>query len=870
MSIMDAASHSGRDRDASPSPLSETLAAIVESSDDAILTKNLDGIITTWNAGAARIFGYTAAEVIGRPVTMLMPPDRVNEEPGILERIRRGERVEPYETVRRRKDGTLLDISLAVSPIRDAGGNVIGASKIARDITERKRVFALIACQKEALELAATGAPLTQTLGCLVREIENQSRQGAVVAIHALDETGTHFVNTVAPGLPPSYAEAVDGMEVRSAAGPCCAAVTGRRSVVVADVAASKEFASFAAFALPLGIRAGWSAPIFSSGGVVLGTIATYYRDLRQPRPDDELLGDIATRTAAIIIERTRSEESLRNNEARSAAEAHALARLNELSSRLWRMRSLREGLEEMLTATIELLGADLGNVQMLDGESGVLVIAAQRGFKQDFLEFFREVSAEDDSACGRALRLGERVVIEDVETDAAFEPLRPIARGAGFRAVLSIPLITRDGTPLGMLSTHFRDVRRPTDQDLRRLDLYARQASDFIERCRIDEALREADRRKDEFLATLSHELRTPLNAILGWSQMLRSGTMPHDVQRRALESLERNARAEAQLVEDMLDVSRIISGKLTIEAEVVDVAAVIAAAIETVKPTADGKGVALHVALEPDAEILITGDGTRLRQVVWNLLSNAIKFTPSGGRIDLALERIASRAEIVIRDTGQGIEPAFLPRVFERFQQADSSPARRHGGLGLGLAIVRHLVEAHGGTVRAESPGIGHGATFTVSLPMRAVPQRPTRAMRGAERTGAARLSGARALVVDDEADARELMRYVLETRGAHVSVATTMLEALDLLARETFDVLIADLGMPEQDGYALIRAIRALPESGGCRIPAIAVTAYASLRDRDQALTAGYNCHLAKPVDPDALVEAVVDASGLQTKT
>ena len=862
---MDAVPHFVRDREHSPSSLGETLAAIVESSDDAILTKDLDGIITTWNAGAERVFGYAAAEVIGRPVTILIPPDRVHEESGILERIRRGERVEHYETVRRRKDGTLLDISLSVSPIRDAAGNVVGASKIARDITQRKRVSALIVCQKEALEMAATGTPLMQTLGFLAREIENQSRQGAVVAIHVLDETGTCFVNTAAPGLPRSYAEAVDGMEIRSAVGPCCSAVSGRRRVVVADVAASKEFEGFASFALPLGIRAGWSAPIFSSSGVVLGTIATYYRDLREPRPDDDLLGDIATRTAAIIIERTRSEESLRTNEARSAAEAHALARLNELSSRLWRMRSLRAGLDEMLAATIELLGADRGNVQMLDVEHGVLVIAAQHGFKQDFLDFFREVSAEDDSACGRALRSGERIVIEDVEDDAPFAPLRPIARASGFRAVISTPLITRDGTPLGMLSTHFCSVHRPSEQDLRRLDLYARQASDFIERCRIDEALREADRRKDEFLATLSHELRTPLNAILGWSQMLRSGTMPHDVQRRALESLERNARAEAQLVEDMLDMSRIISGKLAIKAEAVDVASVVAGAVETVKPAADAKRVALHVVLEPNAEILVTGDSDRLRQVVWNLLSNAIKFTPSGGRIDLVLERIDSRAQIVVKDTGQGIDSAFLPHVFERFRQADSSPARHHSGLGLGLAIVRHLVEAHGGAVRADSQGVGHGATFIVSLPIRAVGQRPVRAPGAAKRSEEPRLSGTRALLVDDEADARELMRYMLEARGAQVSVAATAVEALRLLGEKPFDVMVADLGMPEQDGYALIRAVRSLPELRDSRIPAIAVTAYASLRDRDKAVDAGYNCHLAKPVDPEQLIEAVVASTG-----
>jgi CheY-like chemotaxis protein/anti-sigma regulatory factor (Ser/Thr protein kinase) len=286
-------------------------------------------------------------------------------------------------------------------------------------------------------------------------------------------------------------------------------------------------------------------------------------------------------------------------------------------------------------------------------------------------------------------------------------------------------------------------------------------------------------------------------------------------------------------------------------------------------VKPGADAKGVALHVALEPEAEILVTGDGDRLRQIVWNLLSNAIKFTASDGRVDLALRRTNSRAEIVVTDTGQGIEPTFLPHVFERFRQADSSPARQHGGLGLGLAIVRHLVEAHGGTVHAESQGLGQGTTFTVLLPIRAVVERPAGIPVVGGRREAPRLSGARALLVDDEEDARELVRYVLETRGAHVTVASTANEALHLIARETFDVVVADLGMPGQDGFALIRAIRGLPESRGSQLPAIAVTAYAGLRDRDRALDAGFNRHLAKPVDAEQLIEAVAAATRFESK-
>jgi CheY-like chemotaxis protein/two-component sensor histidine kinase len=337
----------------------------------------------------------------------------------------------------------------------------------------------------------------------------------------------------------------------------------------------------------------------------------------------------------------------------------------------------------------------------------------------------------------------------------------------------------------------------------------------------------------------------------------------MPPDVQRRALESLERNARAEAQLVDDMLDVSRIISGKLTMRSDAVDLATVIAGAVEAVKPGADAKRLALHVALEPDADIVVTGDGDRLRQIVWNLLSNAIKFTPSGGRIDLRLHRTDAGAEIVVNDTGQGIDPAFLPHVFERFRQADSSTARRHDGLGLGLAIVRHLVEAHGGAIRAESKGVGCGATFTVTLPIRAVaPPPPVRASGSAARLDARALSRARVLLVDDAADARELVQYVLEAHGAQVTVASTADEALQLFARETFDVLIADIGMPEQDGYALIRAVRRFPHSRGSRIPAIALTAYAGQSYRDKALDAGFNRHLPKPVDAEQFIATVAD--------
>jgi PAS domain S-box-containing protein len=378
----------------------------------------------------------------------------------------------------------------------------------------------------------------------------------------------------------------------------------------------------------------------------------------------------------------------------------------------------------------------------------------------------------------------------------------------------------------------------------------------------RLAEDLEEANRMKDEFLATLSHELRTPLNAVLGWAHMLRVGAMAPAVKQRALESLERNARVQAQLVEDLLDVSRIISGKLSIRAEVVDLAVVIAGAMDAVRPGAIAKGVGLHLQMDPDWQVLVTGDSDRLQQIIWNLLSNAVKFSSSGGRVDTELNHHDEVAEIVVTDRGEGIDPGFLPHVFERFRQADSTPGRKHGGLGLGLAITRYLSEAHGGTVSAESAGRGHGATFRVQLPIRERSRRIAAADGGAA-VSECIFAGARALIVDDEADARELLRFILEAQGAEVTTARSAGEALYLFGRSRYDILIADIGMPEQDGNSLIRAIRSLPESEGGHIPAIAVTAYASLRERDQALEAGYGWHLSKPVDPEQLLAAVTSA-------
>jgi PAS domain S-box-containing protein len=519
------------------------LAAIVESSDDAIISKNLAGIIQSCNASAERLFGYTAAELIGQPVRILIPPDRENEEDEILKRLRRGERIDHFETVRLSKTGRAIDISLTISPVRDASGAIVGASKVARDITERRRA-------------------------------ETERREAAA--------------------------------------------------------------------------------------------------------------------------ERER-------------------------------------------------------------------LLAAERA-----------------------------------------------ARG---------------------------DAER-------------------------------ASRAKDDFMAMVSHELRTPLNAILGWTQLMMRGRQDQSVLDRGLDVIARNTRAQAQLISDLLDISRIVSGKLRLERQPIDLETLVTDAIETVEHEATAKSITLRREIESGIGPAI-GDPARLQQVVWNLLNNAIKFTPAGGHVLVTLRSESAQAEIVVSDDGAGIRPDLLPLVFERFHQADRSITRRFGGLGLGLSIARDLVELHGGQIHAESDGEGRGAAFRIVLPLGGAPvasDQPLNAGGSDEDAFDVRLDGIRLLVVDDEPDTREYVTRLLESHGAVVTAAASAVEALSLFRRDRPDMLISDIGLPEIDGYDLMRRIRQEDASAGGHTPAIAVTAYARAEDRTRALRAGYQGHIAKPVEPAELVSAIASFAGV----
>ena len=653
--------------------VSALLAAIVQSSDDAIVSKTLDGTILSWNEGATHIFGYQPEEVIGKPITVIIPPELHEEERRILQKLRRGERIDHFDTVRVAKDGRRIAISLTVSPIRNARGTIVAASKVARDVSERKRV-----------------------------------------------------------------------------------------------------------------------------------------------------------------------EHALRESEKRLAAEAQALSRLNELSTRLWASRSLDDGLEEILAAALELLGADQGNLQLLDQAGDALRIVAQRGFERTFLDFFGEVRVADESACGRALRFGQRVVIDDVESEASFAPYRTIARAAGFRSVISSPLIGADGTRVGVISTHFRVVHRPQAQELGRLDLYLRQASDFIERCKLDqtlrqseEALREADRRKDEFLAVLAHELRNPLAPIRYALATAKKSARSGEQRRRAEEVVERQVAHMSRLLDDLLDVSRITRGMLELKKSHVELHQVIAAAAETARPLIDSKHHRLSLDL-PQHGVRLEADAVRLAQVFANLLINAAKYTDPGGHIELRARQQPHQVSITVRDNGIGIPSEMMPRLFTLFSQVHATTGRMQDGLGVGLSLVRGLVALHGGTVEARSEGAGRGSEFTVHLPLGA-PGAGTCAADDATAVPAA-AHPLRILVVDDSRDAADICATLLELSGHRVQTAYSGRRALEVAEAFQPQVLLLDIGLPDMDGYQLARSIRSAP--WGQSVYLVAVTGWGQEQDRRRA--------------------------------
>jgi K+-sensing histidine kinase KdpD/ActR/RegA family two-component response regulator len=558
------------------------------------------------------------------------------------------------------------------------------------------------------------------------------------------------------------------------------------------------------------------------------------------------LLTDISAKR--IVRERAARERAERA-ERNVADELGDVQRLQRFMITVFRRDDPAVIVRDLLHVSIKLVSAAAGHVHMLDSDEGTLNLLVQVGLAPNHVGGRKDV---DDAAdpIATAFRHKEEVVVAGA--DDAVSTLR----------LHAVPIITAEGMALGVLTT-YRDGRPLAERRTRFLATSVQQAAQAIERCRLLDAERttrraaeHANRLKDAFLSTVSHELRTPLNAVLGWADMLRSGRLSEAAAKRALSAIADNARRQMELIAELLDVSRITAGTLRIAPMDVRVMEVVQRAVEVVEPAARAKHVQLSVE---GAEMLCHADPGRLQQIVWNLLANAVKFTPAGGAITVAVHRRGEHVDIEVRDTGQGIRTDFLPHVFEPFRQGDATTTRTEGGLGLGLSIVRHLVEAHGGVVSAESAGEGQGARFTVRLPVGVVGTPSTRAEPGDARTSNL-LAGISILVVDDDPDSREVLVASLEQAGAHVHVRASARDALTALADMQTDVILADVAMPEQDGYAFIRRVRASSATDLAVIPAIALTSLARETDRKDALTAGFQLHLTKPIAPRALVEAI----------
>jgi len=861
--------------------VSGRLAAIVEWSGDAIVSKDLNGVITSWNRAAERMFGYTADEAVGRSITLIIPEERLSEEQRVLAEVRSGHPVE-METVRRTKQGRFIPISLTVSPIRDANGRITGASKIARDITDRKRADAERSQLQARLAtlVAASAALLNAPDASAVASATIATAQDLLVAdgyaLWATDPADDTWKTIRFHGVSDEFA----GRTAAASPGsPFSSDTLFTSPWAVADVSAEPGLAAHLPAYRSEGIRSMLVCPM-RVGPDRVGTLVFYHRSRRAFPPSDiEAAQTLANLAAAAMTTADLHTELRAERNAAEAARSRAsfLADATAILS-----RSL--DYEKTLAAVARLAVPEMADwcaIDIVDANGDVrrLAVAHVDPDKVEMARSLHERYPPDQDMPGgvhQVIRTGTPFMMADLPADviaahAVDDEHRRILDGLALSSYLCVPLVSARGTLGAITFVQAESGRRYTDRDLAFAQELAARAALALENAFAYQRVNEASRIKDEFLATLSHELRTPLNAILGYAQMLSTGVLAGDGHAKAMTVLMRNAHALKQIIDDVLDVARITSGKLRLNVRPLELGDILRNAAATVQPAADARDVLLELDVD-DGTPQVLGDADRLQQVVWNLLSNAVKFTPRGGSVRMRLAHQEGWVELVVRDNGVGIDPAFLPHIFERFRQADSRFSREHAGLGLGLAIVRDLVELHGGIVTAESGGRATGSTFTVRLPAIAThkeqalvepPARPSAATAAPYRLTRT-LEGSRILAVDNEDDALGLVTVILESAGATVLTAGSAVDALSWLARERFDAMIADIGMPGMDGLELIRRVRRLSAPAN-ELPAVALTAYARSEDRVSVLASGYQMHLTKPVNPAELVAAVATLIG-----
>ncbi|MBD2541886.1 PAS domain S-box protein [Coleofasciculus sp. FACHB-SPT36] len=810
----------------------------VENSPMAVVEWNRDFQVIRWSAGAERILGWKAEEMLGKSLTEIpfVFEEDLEAVAEVCQRLVYGEEPHIFSYNRNyTEDRNIVHCEWYNSSLRDESGRMISVLSLVLDVTERKQAEQEREQLLERERLARSEAEAAQ------RQLETIF-ETSPIGLALLDEK-QRFI-----AINEALAE-INGLTREQHLGYSIPDLFGQFDPQLVEV-----FHQIYTTGNPF-ISPNFAVKVPGRGDRRPGYYNVYY--LPTVNSNGQVEGVLVY--VVDVTERVRLELAQRF--------------LSEASAVLASSLDYQTTLERVAQLTVPEL-ADWCTVHMIE-ENGAIAQIAVAHIDPAKLEWAYQIrdkypiNPDDPRGAAYTLRTGQPDLVPDIPDEVLVQAARDsehleILRQVGFKSVMTVPLRTQ-ARILGVISfISAESERQYTPADLQLAEELARRASLAIDNAQLyraaqsDRAKAEtANRIKDEFLAVLSHELRSPLNPILGWTKLLRTGRLDATKTQQALETIERNAKLQAQLIEDLLDVSRILQGKMTLNVAPVNLAGTIEAALETVRLAAEAKHIQIQTIFNPVSGTVL-GDTNRLQQVVWNLLSNAVKFTPSGGRIEVRLEQVGTYAQIQVKDTGKGISRDFLPYVFDYFRQEDGTTTRQFGGLGLGLAIVRHFTELHGGTVQADSLGQNLGATFTIRLPLNLVEPEPSSDRRHSE--NATDLAGVRVLVVDDDADMRELAAFTLTQSGAEVTTAASGVQALTHLNQSVPDLLLCDIGMPEMDGYALIRQIRKWSPQQGGTIPAIALTAYAGEINQQQALAAGFGMHISKPVEPEELVQAI----------